>query len=142
MKGNILFHFVQMEFGSGIMLSSIGLQEGPYPQLFEHFRTTADVTYQILQRAANARKRLRDQDNDKKWVSRTLAPICEHGTMFQCQVTDPKAGLLKTKTKFVNYWVVGRLYLDKRATFLCYQDTIVPQDHVECAFRLAHSITP
>lgn len=83
-------------------------------------------------------KRLACQDADKKWVSTFLAPISEHGTLFSCDIKEPKGNSKKkTKTRLIDYWVVGRIYPDDRELYICFQDELGVPNLLETAFKLA-----
>lgn len=77
--------------------------------------------------------------HDTKWVSKSLAPISEHGILFNCDVVDPR-DVHKKKPRLIqlSYWVIGRMYSNQRELYVCYQDSSMSQNLVEIAFRLAY----
>jgi len=84
-------------------------------------------------------KRFSQQDGDKKWVSKALAPISEHGILFNCDVVDPRdAHKKKPRLRQVSYWVIGRIYPNQREVYVCFQDSSVAQNLLEIAFKLAY----
>jgi len=54
-KANVLFDFIQIEHGRGLMLSTKDVREGPYSVVLHNFRQSANITHLILHKAANAR---------------------------------------------------------------------------------------
>ncbi|ODN01367.1 Protein inturned [Orchesella cincta] len=137
-KGNVLFDYIQVEFGRGVLLSTQDFQGGWADIVRHNFHQSATVIHQILHKAANARQRLEERGNDKKWVSRALAPISEHGILFNCQLTDPRdLNKKKPRKRDVYYWVVGRIYPDEREIFVCYEDGPMSQNLIEIAYKIA-----
>lgn len=174
MKENLLYHFIHLEFGRGLILNSTEMSQDVFQtQLMETFLASARVTHGILQRAVKARVSkmkenlfsivlcieilllstilfclfiqigLGENNDKKKWLSHSLAPINEHGSLFQCQIpqTGKKFKKKKDKIRFLRYWVIGRLYGLSQEIFVCYEDGKTSENVIESAFKLAHSIS-
>jgi hypothetical protein len=78
---------------------------------------------------------------ERKWVSKSLAPICEHGVLFEVDISEKVLNKKKYKLRKLCYWVVGRLYSGDRETYLCYQDGPLSQNIIECAFKISQTTT-
>jgi hypothetical protein len=123
------------------MLSTKDVHEGWAAVVRHNFRQSATVIHHILHKAANARNRLEERGYDKKWVSRALAPISEHGVLFNCQVTEPRdLHKKKPRKREVNYWVVGRIYPEEREIYICYEDGPMSQNLIEVAYKIALNV--
>ncbi|RZF45185.1 hypothetical protein LSTR_LSTR009956 [Laodelphax striatellus] len=138
---NTLFHYVQLDFTEGLVLSPPVEREMTsssllFRQILNRFRSCALQIHTLLQNTVNF-KRLKVQEIHESHINKSLVAIKEHGVLFE-------TGSLETDAKKtpapVCFWVVGRLFFapHPKEIYVCYQES-APQNMVEIAFRLALS---
>ncbi|XP_039274473.2 protein inturned-like [Styela clava] len=128
---NTLFHFVNLDVGSGTILSSsdqaLSNFNGPFHKIvLENFENAMSMLHERLS------SRYRKNANQNSY---------EEGTLFHCQMPDINPEGSKKSLSFVQYWVIGRLMTKPklREFYVCYHDSI-KQNTKEMVFRLGFGI--
>lgn len=120
---NVLYYYVQLEVGEGILLAPTTNQN---PIVIEAFRNAAHSIHEILQETIRFRQIL-SQETSKPNVHKSSVAIKEHGILIE---------VIAEGWDCIEFWVIGRLFLATgRETYLCHRAD-VPQNMVEIAFRL------
>ncbi|XP_063698135.1 protein inturned [Culicoides brevitarsis] len=123
---NLLFHFVQVEFGDGVLIAPT--VQSNFAAISNAFRKTCVVVHHVLQNTVKFRKIL--ANNEPNWNQRSMVAIKEHGVLIQSATASQK------KTKNEEFWVIGRLFSSPpRELYVCHRSN-TPQNMVELAFKI------
>ncbi|KAJ6645236.1 Protein inturned, partial [Pseudolycoriella hygida] len=126
-RDNVLFHYVQLEIGQGVLLSSTGTSKNS--SIIQSFRKACLLIHTILQNTLRFRYLLSQEINKPNW-HRSLVAIKEHGTLISIEDSEDSNGS-------VEFWVIGRLFsTPPKELYVCHRAD-VPQNLVELAFRLS-----
>ncbi|XP_037048340.1 protein inturned [Bradysia coprophila] len=127
-RENVLFHYVQLEIGQGVLLSSTGASKSS--TIIKSFRKACLLIHTILQNTIRFRFLLSQESNNKPNWHRSLVAIKEHGILIS--IDDPE-----NANDPVEFWVIGRLFsTPPKELYVCHRAD-VPQNLVELAFRLS-----
>jgi hypothetical protein len=121
---NVLYHFTQLDFSEGVILTSINDSSCKEPNdiLVDTFRRGCLKIHTMLQKTVKFNQMLLSKEN--KVSSKTAMLVKEQGMLI-----DLKLGKQK-----LSFMIVGRLFGNKEL-YVCY-DSKIPQNLVEIAFRL------
>lgn len=126
---NLLYHFVQLEIGEGILLAPV--TQGNSDSIIETFSKTCVLIHGILQNTVKFRQIL-SKETTKLNSHRSLVAIKEQGLLMTIKNEEGKDECEK-------FWVVGRLFTTpSRELYVCHK-TDAPQNLVELAFRICLS---
>lgn len=120
---NVLYHFTQLDFSEGIILTTINENacKPPCDILVDVFRRSCLSIHDILQDTIKFNEQLA---RETKITSKAMMPK-EQGMLIDLQLEKDR----------LSFWVIGRLFGTKEL-YICY-DSKIPQNMVEIAFRIA-----
>lgn len=121
---NVLYHFTQLDFTEGIILTTINDHSCKPPNdiLIDIFRRSCLSIHNVLQNTIKFNQLL---SRENKISSKTMMLPKEQGMLVDLQIGRQK----------LSFWVIGRLFGTKEL-YVCY-DSKIPQNMVEIAFRIA-----
>lgn len=119
---NVLYHYIQLDFSEGVILSSINLNSCKEPNdiLTDIFRRGCLQIHRMLQNTLKFNKMITKENK----ISRAAILPKEQGISVQLKIGNER----------INFWIVGRLFGIKEL-YVCY-DSRIPQNMVEIAFRI------
>lgn len=123
---NLLYHYVQLDAGDGIILSSLNDQLNVKNDiLLDVFRRSCIKIHSQLQNSLKFRQILSKES--KVTNSRSLVAIKEHGVLVKLKLNH--GGLLEV-------WIIGRLFASPQREIYVLVESSIPQNMIEIAFRI------
>ncbi|CAG9800024.1 unnamed protein product [Chironomus riparius] len=121
---NVLYHFTQLDFSEGIILTTINDNacKPPNDILVDIFRRSCLSIHCVLQNTIQFNQLL---SRENKISSKTMMLPKEQGMLIDLIVGKQR----------LSFWIIGRLFGTKEL-YVCY-DSKIPQNMVEIAFRIA-----
>ncbi|CAH0752443.1 unnamed protein product [Diatraea saccharalis] len=137
---NVLFHFMQLESTTGILIAPVKNIETQannklYSYILKTFRSACQRIHELLQHSI----RFKTNQVSSTPLNKILIAVKEYGMLFQVpQSIMSKCGLKKNMDPF-QFWVVGRVFSEPepRELYICYHES-VPQDLCEVAYLLSY----
>lgn len=123
---NVLYHYVQLDAGDGIILSSLNDQlNAKNDLLLDVFRRSCIKIHLELQNSMKFRHILSKES--KVTNSRSLVAIKEHGILVKLKLNNDAN---------LEVWIIGRLFTAPQREIYVLVEADIPQNLVEIAFRI------
>ncbi|RVE48839.1 hypothetical protein evm_006489 [Chilo suppressalis] len=138
---NVLFHFMQLEYGTGILIAPVKNIETRannilYSFILKTFRSACQRIHELLQHSI----RFKTNQASSNPLNKILIAVKEYGMLFQAPPNVMnQCGLIKKNMEPFQFWVVGRIFSEPepRELYVCYHES-VPQDLSEVAYLLSY----